>query len=146
MRARLREDHVTDLPATPAGTVRLTGLAGLADFVAKAEPEIAANAMLCAVHQAVYLLNRQLQSQGRSFLESGGFTESLYRRRQQSRAAEQAGPVCPACGKPMLRRTARQGPRAGEPFWGCTAYPACRGTRPVESQSDLSDLSDLSDS
>jgi hypothetical protein len=30
----------------------LTGLAGLADFVSKLDPELAANAMLRAVHQA----------------------------------------------------------------------------------------------
>ncbi len=145
MRQRLRRDHTDNLPAAPAGTVRLLGLSGLADFVAKAEPELAGNAMLCAVHQAVYLLNRQLQSQGRSFLEDGGFTERLYRRRQQARAAEHAGPACPACGKPMLKRTARQGPRAGTPFWGCTGYPDCRGTRPVE-PAEEPDRSDRSDS
>ena len=144
MRARLSQDYSNDLPPAPAGTVRLSGLSGLADFVAEAEPELAGNAMLCAVHQAVYLLNRQLRSQGRSFLEDGGFTERLYRQRQRARATEHAGPVCPECGKPMLRRTARQGPRAGKSFWGCTAYPRCRGTRPVE-KSDGSDRSDRSD-
>jgi len=36
----------------------LTGLAGLATFVAKAAPEQAANAMLCATNQAAYLLHR----------------------------------------------------------------------------------------
>ena len=132
MRERLRLDHVEDLPAAPKGAVRLTGLSGLADFVARAEPELAGNAMLCAVHQAVYLLNRQLQSQGRRFLEDGGFTERLYHQRQQARSAEHAGPACLACGKPMLKRTARQGSRAGKPFWGCTGYPECRGTRSVE--------------
>lgn len=147
MRARLRRDHVENLPAAPKGAVRLEGLSGLADFVAKAEPELAGNAMLCAVHQAVYLLNRQLKSQGRSFLEDGGFTERLYHQRQQARAAVHAGPACPTCGKPMLKRTARQGPRAGRAFWGCTGYPGCRGTRPVESdRSDRSDLSDMSES
>jgi len=34
----------------------LTGLAGLPEFVGEASPEIAANAMLCAVNQAAYLL------------------------------------------------------------------------------------------
>ncbi len=147
MRNRLRQDHVEDLPAAPAGAVRLTGLSGLAAFVARAEPELAGNAMLCAVHQAVYLLNRQLKSQGRSFLEGGGFTERLYRQRRQVRDSGQVGPACPACGKPMLQRTARKGARVGTRFWGCTAYPDCRGTRPSEpaSGSDLSDLSDVSD-
>ena len=128
MRARLRQDRVAEPAVEPAGRVRLAGLSGLADFVAGAEPELAGNAMLCAVHQAVYLLNRQLRSQQRSFVEGGGFSESLYRERQQARAA---GPECPACGKPMVERVARQGPRAGKAFWGCTAYPLCAGTRPV---------------
>src|SRR4051812_29374342 len=68
MRARLTRDHVTGLPPAPGGGVRLTGLNGLSDFVAKAAPELAANAMLCAVNQAAYLLKRQLESQGREFL------------------------------------------------------------------------------
>jgi len=111
--------------------VRLEGLAGLADFVAKAETELAANAMICAVHQAVYLLNRQLRSLGRKFLEVGGFSERLHRRRQEVRSAKVAGPECPECGQPMLRRTVRKGSRAGEAFWGCSDYPDCRGTREV---------------
>ena len=38
---------------------------------------------------------------------------------------------CPHCGGRMMRRTAKQGGRAGQTFWGCSAYPACRGTRPI---------------
>lgn len=38
-------------------------------------------------------------------------------------------PDCPECGRPMRPRTARQGERAGQTFWGCSAYPACRGHR-----------------
>jgi restriction system protein len=40
-------------------------------------------------------------------------------------------PDCPECGKPMIRRTARRGTKAGNDFWGCTGYPKCRSTRPV---------------
>ena len=40
-------------------------------------------------------------------------------------------PSCPHCAKPMARRTARRGVNAGAEFWGCTGYPACRGTRPI---------------
>ena len=39
-------------------------------------------------------------------------------------------PICPKCGEPMLRRTARSGASAGSEFWGCPAFPRCRGTRP----------------
>ena len=39
--------------------------------------------------------------------------------------------ACPLCAKPMIRRTAKRGSNAGNEFWGCTGYPACRGTRPI---------------
>ena len=51
MRARLMQDRVP-IPPTSNAKVRLTGLLGLSDFIEKAEPEFAANAMLCAVNQA----------------------------------------------------------------------------------------------
>ena len=41
------------------------------------------------------------------------------------------GRACPTCSKPMVRRTAKRGVNAGGEFWGCTAYPVCRGTRPL---------------
>jgi restriction system protein len=44
-------------------------------------------------------------------------------------AADTATPVCPLCGKPMVRRIARRGSNAGNRFWGCSAYPACKGIR-----------------
>ncbi len=40
-------------------------------------------------------------------------------------------PTCPTCAKPMARRTAKRGMNAGAEFWGCTGYPACRGTRAI---------------
>jgi restriction system protein len=42
-----------------------------------------------------------------------------------------ASPRCPQCGMEMLLRTARRGTRAGSKFWGCTSYPACKGTLPA---------------
>jgi restriction system protein len=41
-----------------------------------------------------------------------------------------APPACPVCTRLMVRRVAKRGERAGQPFWGCTGYPSCRGTRP----------------
>jgi len=115
--------------------VRLSGLAGLSDFVEQAEPELAANAMLCAVNQAAYLLKRQLESQGGAFLEKGGFTEKLYGARKRGNLSDESDrsdqPACPLCGKPMKLRTARSGPKSGQQFWGCSAYPDCKGTVPV---------------
>ena len=36
-------------------------------------------------------------------------------------------PFCPRCSSPMVRRTARRGTHVGESFWGCSAFPSCRG-------------------
>lgn len=132
MRVRMAQDLVPNLPPAPSGGVRLNGLCGLSEFVERAAPELAANAMLCAVNQAAYLLKRQLESQGQTFVESGGFTEKLYgarkRGNESDRSDESDKPLCPVCGRPMLARTARKGPKSGQRFWGCSAYPDCKGT------------------
>ncbi|MEN6489059.1 MAG: restriction endonuclease [Smithella sp.] len=38
---------------------------------------------------------------------------------------------CPLCGGKMVLRSARKGAHAGEKFWGCSAFPKCRGTKPL---------------
>lgn len=48
-----------------------------------------------------------------------------------SSAAPMQAVSCPVCSKPMVRRTAKRGAHAGSEFWGCTGYPACRGTRRI---------------
>ena len=46
-----------------------------------------------------------------------------------SRIGRPAGvPSCPDCGAAMVNRLPR---KDGERFWGCPAYPRCRGTRPL---------------
>ncbi|HNT35706.1 MAG TPA: topoisomerase DNA-binding C4 zinc finger domain-containing protein [bacterium] len=35
-------------------------------------------------------------------------------------------PDCPQCGKSMRRRKSAKGD-----FWGCSALPECKGTRPA---------------
>jgi four helix bundle suffix protein len=51
-------------------------------------PEVAANTLICLIHQATYLLRRQLEGLERQFLSEGGFTERLYRERTQQRRGE----------------------------------------------------------
>lgn len=41
-------------------------------------------------------------------------------------------PTCPRCGSAMSRRIAKQGSKAGGAFWGCTAFPKCRGVRAID--------------
>lgn len=132
MRERLKQDVVADLPPVREGRTRLTGLTGLVEFVREADAEISANAMVCAVNQAAYLLRRLVERQGRDFVEKGGFTESLYEARTQARAGNADAPECPLCGEAMRKRTAGKGANAGKEFWGCSAYPECRGTLEVE--------------
>ena len=45
---------------------------------------------------------------------------------------QSALPDCPNCGAPMVKRIAKRGANTGGEFWGCTAYPACRGIRSIE--------------
>ena len=143
MRERLKHDAAPDLPPKKNGQTRLTGLNGLTKFVAKADPELAANAMLCAVNQAAYLLRRLVERQSRDFVEQGGFTERLYEVRTQARAAGAAkAPDCPLCGREMRKQTAGKGPNAGKLSWGCSGYPECRGTVEMSDESDRSDKSD----
>jgi restriction system protein len=51
----------------------------------EASAEIAANTVICLIHQTNYLLDQQLRALEKAFLEEGGFTEKLYRARSQMR-------------------------------------------------------------
>lgn len=42
------------------------------------------------------------------------------------RDSAKAAPLCPACGVPMILRTAGRGAHIGEKFYGCPNYPRCR--------------------
>lgn len=52
-------------------------------------------------------------------------------RREPTLTKVTATPACPVCGKAMVLRTASRGKSAGSSFWGCSGFPACRGTRMV---------------
>lgn len=50
-------------------------------YIEKAPPEIAANTVICLIHQTNYLLDQQLRQLEQAFLKEGGFTERLYHAR-----------------------------------------------------------------
>jgi four helix bundle suffix protein len=56
-----------------------------ASYVESSPPEVAANSLICLIHQTNYLLDQQLRQLEQAFLNEGGFTERLYRARSQSR-------------------------------------------------------------
>lgn len=90
---------------------------------------IVANAMLIIIGRALNMLKSQIEAQGKAFEETGGFSERLMNRRIEVRDQQQAtnSPACPHCGKSMRSRKSAKGD-----FWGCSAYPQCKGTRPTE--------------
>ena len=120
-----------------------------AKWLEHAEPEQFANAVICLIHQANYLLDKQISALEDEFVEGGGYSERLAaarfaRRREQAELRSElrdAGtpkrdsasekqvqiPNCPSCGGAMVIRTAKQGRNAGSPFWGCASYPDCKG-------------------
>jgi restriction system protein len=54
-------------------------------YIEKEEPEVAANTLVCLIHQTNYLLDQQLRQLEERFLKEGGFTERLYKKRYESR-------------------------------------------------------------
>ena len=62
------------------------------------------------------------------FDKHGGFSERLTAKRVEAREEQKSegSPECPQCNKPMRRRKSARGE-----FWGCSAYPDCKGTRPT---------------
>jgi four helix bundle suffix protein len=107
------------------------------------DPALRANAVICLIHQANYLLDRQIVALEAAFVEDGGYSEQLATERLRKRRQDQdtpadaseheplQPPACPRCGGLMVLRTAKSGERAGSQFWGCTHYPDCKGTQPV---------------
>ncbi|MFH1731504.1 MAG: four helix bundle suffix domain-containing protein [Planctomycetota bacterium] len=54
-------------------------------YLEESSPEVAANALVCLIHQANYLLDQQLRQLEKAFRSEGGFTERLYRVRSEAR-------------------------------------------------------------
>ncbi|NLW49977.1 MAG: four helix bundle protein [Candidatus Brocadiaceae bacterium] len=112
-----------------------------APWLEHAEGAIRANALICLINQANYLLDRQIAALEEQFVKEGGYSEQLATARLAERSRERAVeadqsdpsdppdpiPPCPLCGKPTVLRTARTGKNAGRQFWGCSGYPDCKG-------------------
>jgi four helix bundle suffix protein len=100
--------------------------------------EVRANAIICLIHQANYLLDRQIAALEEAFVEEGGYSELLAAARLAERERKRQGlqqqpepagaiPSCPKFGRPVVLRTAKAGKNEGQQFWGCTGYPDCKG-------------------
>ena len=95
------------------------------------DPVVVANAMIVLLQRTIGMLKNQISGLGDDFLDHGGFKERMYRCRSESRGESSRSavdaPLCPECGARMSMRTGHSG-KGGE-FWGCSAYPGCKGTR-----------------
>ncbi|MDA8098223.1 MAG: four helix bundle suffix domain-containing protein [Nitrospiraceae bacterium] len=118
-----------------------TDHAAYAAWLNSKDPAVVANALICLIHQANYLLDQQITALERQFVEGGGYSEQLAKARIEKRKRDQADPpdqtagkalTCPQCGSLMVLRTARKGANAGSQFWGCTGYPKCKGTQKLD--------------
>ena len=101
-------------------------------FLESENPIDAANSILVLIDQANSLLHSQMRSIADDFRQEGGFTERMSKARLEMRdkqTADEDVPTCPKCGRPMKKLIAHKGSNAGNPFWSCTGYPECNGTR-----------------
>ena len=92
---------------------------------------VAANCLLILCNRLIMMLRRQIQHLLESFKVEGGFTEGLTAERlsyRQQQSVQANAPVCPLCGKPMIKRVAQKGINSGREFWSCSGFPNCKGT------------------
>ena len=93
---------------------------------------IEANCLLILCNRLIMMLSKQIVNQVDTFRETGGFTEALTAERlayRTEKSIQNDAPICPKCGKPMLKRVAKKGVNSGREFWSCSTYPQCNGTR-----------------
>jgi four helix bundle suffix protein len=97
---------------------------------------VVANTLVVLIQRAMAMLSGQVRHLGETFAQQGGFRERMHQCRTEVRnaAAASDAPICPDCGKPMRLRKAKTGEHAGQPFWGCSGYPECKGTRPAHDE------------
>jgi len=107
-------------PADPSDLTDLSDherYALYARWLDHADPAIRANALICLIHQANYLLDRQIAALEKQFVEGGGHSEQLAADRIAHRNAEQSRdpniPKCPQCDGLMALRTAKNGKKRG---------------------------------
>ncbi len=54
-------------------------------YIEEQSEEVAANTIICIIHQTNYLLDQQLRQLEQQFLKEGGFTEKLYNARKNAK-------------------------------------------------------------
>jgi len=146
LEARAVRDVPRKFKADPSDPTDLTDLSDqerwalYVPWLEHGEPAVRANAIICLINQANFLLDQQIAALEKAFVEGGGYSEQLAAarliERQRHRSSSDPSdlsnpsdciPSCPQCGKPMVLRIAKKGKNEGRQFWGRTGYPDCKG-------------------
>lgn len=75
------------------GRERSPDAAAYAPWLSHADSAVVANAVICLIHQANYLLDQQISALERDFVRKGGYTESLAVARIAERARQRRDPT-----------------------------------------------------
>ena len=73
------------------------------------------------------------------FVKSADSIDAAEEKSAAQNSRKGPGFTCPMCGAQMVLRTAQSNPHTVTHFWGCTAYPACKGAL----RNELGDLESL---
>ena len=98
---------------------------------------VCANALIILCLRVIKMLRNQMEGRMADFRQQGGFSEKMTETRLQAKCEQNKAngvPNCPKCGAVMVRRVAKKGARAGQPFWSCSNYHStgCIGILPFK--------------
>ena len=98
------------------------------------DSHVRANALVILCTRAAKMQEAYIRRVGEDFKKEGGFKEKLGDARREARVQQEGGietepPACDLCGAPMRKNHRKTD---NSPFWGCTNYPTCKGTRPYQ--------------
>ncbi|KAF0218325.1 MAG: hypothetical protein FD174_2942 [Geobacteraceae bacterium] len=94
---RVRDLPIWDKQSREARYVRKLGMSSplsfelFREFTESRSADVVANIAICLIHQANYLLDQQLKSLEKSFLQDGGLCERMIRARLQAREQQKNG-------------------------------------------------------
>ena len=83
-----RKDHPTAVVVRKLAYEKNRSCLTYSSDIEKAPPEVAANTIICLIHQTNYLLDQPLRQLEQEFLKDGGFTERLYKTRITARGRQ----------------------------------------------------------
>lgn len=131
----LRRDGATTLVQCKHWRVRQVGVKPIRELYGMMTAEKASGALFVTSGSFTADATAFVENKPIGLIEGNALLELVQSVQAQVPAAPQAIPSllsCHVCSRPMVRRLARRGFRSGEAFWGCTGYPHCKGTRPIQ--------------